>query len=417
MIRAIASDNFPPFGKFVLPLLPVEKKPAELGEVHLFTGVNGTGKTRLLSMIAAMLGSNFALLRRMKGFASGATIYATDACPAPDNLGLWSQMDARSGSVNWVRFYGNFGNELQTIPAFAYCGNAYVSDAKISVLANVQRPNRHECLSFSHPETTSQSLLQAIANLITASALPADESSNTAGKTDPKDLVNSMESTISGITRVPFQFHITRFPEISLDVRWGGKQLPFDLLPDGLRSIIGWMAHALVMVEIWLQGGRDPRGSEAIFLLDEPESHLHPAWQRKILPAFQHLFPKAQIFVATHSPFVIASVNHGWIHPITLDSDGKAKIEKSISASSGESYVSVVEDVMGLKEWFDPETEDLLAKFRKARDEAYQGSASSQSLARKLAAEISGRSVELEFMMGRELIQMDRQLTKQAAPK
>jgi predicted ATP-binding protein involved in virulence len=171
------------------------------------------------------------------------------------------------------------------------------------------------------------------------------------------------------------------------------------------------------MTEISLQGKADPRESEATFLLDEPECHMHPAWQRKILPAFQRLFPKAQIFVATHSPFVIASVNHGWIHPITLGSDGKAKFEKSISASSGESYVSVVEDIMGLKEWFDPETEDLLAKFRKARDEAYQGHGNSQSLARKLATEIGGRSVELEFMMGRELIQMDRQLDKQAAPK
>lgn len=416
MIRAIASDNFPPFGKFVLPLLPVEKKPAELGEVHLFTGVNGTGKTRLLSVIAAILGSHVALLKRMKAVTAGAKIYVTDA-PASENLALWSCMIAESNNVSWPQYHSNFVPEIQGNPAFAYSGNAYVSDAKVNVLANIQRPSRDECLSFSRPEDSSKSLLQGIANLKIASALQAEESANVAGKSNPTDLLKAIESTITGITGVPFQFQLTRFPELSLGVKWDGTELSFDVLPDGLRSIIGWMVHASVMVEIWLQGKSDPRQAEAVFLLDEPESHLHPAWQRKILPAFQRLFPKAQIFVATHSPFVIASVNHGWIHPITLGSDGKAKFETAIPAGSGESYVSIVEDIMGLKEWFDPETEGLLAKFREARDEAYKGNAASQSKARELASEIGGRSVELEFMMGRELIQLDRQLAKPASPK
>ncbi|MBK7937436.1 MAG: ATP-binding protein [Lewinellaceae bacterium] len=39
-----------------------------------------------------------------------------------------------------------------------------------------------------------------------------------------------------------------------------------------------------------------------ILFLDEIEVHLHPAWQRKILPAVQKLFPNAQIFISTHSP-------------------------------------------------------------------------------------------------------------------
>jgi hypothetical protein len=319
--------------------------------------------------------------------------------------------------VGWTRLSGSFVGELQQNPAFAYSGNAYISDAKVSALVNVQPPNRDSCLSFSHPETSSQTLLQAIANLKIASALHADESSNVAGKSNPTDLMKAIESTVSQITGVPFQFHLVRFPELSLGVKWGGTQLSFDVLPDGLRSIIGWMVHASVMVEIWLQGKSDPRQAEAIFLIDEPESHLHPAWQRKILPAFQHLFPMAQIFVASHSPFVIASINHGWIHPITLDSDGKAKFEKAIPAGSGESYVSIVEDIMGLKEWFDPETEGLLAKFREARAAAYQGNAKAQGEARRLAAAIGQRGVELEFMMGRELIQMDRQLAQHAPAK
>jgi hypothetical protein len=133
MIRAIASDDFPPFGKFVLPLLPVEKKPEELGEVHLFTGVNGTGKTRLLSVTSAILGSHAALLKRVKGLTSDFWIYTTDAVPAPDNFAQWSSIVVRPNFfAGWVQQVGNFVAKLQGNPAFAYSGNAYVSDAKVS---------------------------------------------------------------------------------------------------------------------------------------------------------------------------------------------------------------------------------------------------------------------------------------------
>lgn len=51
-----------------------------------------------------------------------------------------------------------------------------------------------------------------------------------------------------------------------------------------------------------------------IFLIDEVEAHLHPRWQRVILPAMldvtRELAPKAsvQLLVTTHSPFVPLSV-------------------------------------------------------------------------------------------------------------
>jgi predicted ATP-binding protein involved in virulence len=212
-------------------------------------------------------------------------------------------------------------------------------------------------------------------------------------------------------------FKVASYPKPALSAIWGDTRLPFDLLPDGLRSIIGWLVHAVVMIDVWLEGKSDPLQTEAIFLLDEIESHLHPTWQRRILPAFQRLFPKSQIFVATHSPFVIASLNHGWIHPLTLSDDGTAKVQNPVTASAGDSYISVVEDIMGLKEWYDPETEKLLAEFRANRDAAYRGDPAAQKRARELAAQVGQRSMELEFVMGRELSQMDRQLAKAIAAR
>lgn len=53
---------------------------------------------------------------------------------------------------------------------------------------------------------------------------------------------------------------------------------------------------------------------QVVFLIDEVESHLHPQWQRRIIPALlsvvRTLINKAnvQIITATHSPLIMASV-------------------------------------------------------------------------------------------------------------
>ena len=52
----------------------------------------------------------------------------------------------------------------------------------------------------------------------------------------------------------------------------------------------------------------------AILLIDEIENHLHPTWQRRVIPALRRHFPGLQIFATTHSPFVVAGLKRGQIH-------------------------------------------------------------------------------------------------------
>jgi energy-coupling factor transporter ATP-binding protein EcfA2 len=418
MFRCIASDNFPPFKEIRLELPPVENCPAGLAEVHLFTGVNGTGKTRLLSVLAGMLGNPNPLRRRLKGITENVVVWGTNKESSKvkkEEFG--TSFGGNSSDLNWTRG-GPLHQWAEKVPAFAYSGTAYVSDAAISVMAEIPRPDRVSCLSFVRPENDSQGLLQAITNLKLQAAMDTmNETGDDAGGTRATRIIKALETTIQEITGHKFLFHVTTYPKTNLMVRWAGAELSFDVLPDGLRSLIGWLIHAVVMMDVWLQGKGDPMQTEAVFLLDEIESSLHPAWQRRVLPAFQRLFPKSQIFVATHSPFLIASLNHGWIHPLTMSPDGSVKVEQPVKATEGDSYVSVVEDIMGLKEWYDPETEQLLTEFRTMRDAAYNGHPASLAEARKIAGIIGKRSMELDYMMGKELSQMDRQFAKASAGK
>src|ERR1039458_2482158 len=130
MLRAIASDTFPPFGGLELELPAIKDKPNDLAEVHLFTGVNGTGKTRLLSLICAMLGNHQHLVKRLKG-AEATAVFFTDNFKGFEYRKNWDRFIAGNNTFTW-----QVSNSAQPwaaqVPAFAYSGNAYVTDAPVS---------------------------------------------------------------------------------------------------------------------------------------------------------------------------------------------------------------------------------------------------------------------------------------------
>lgn len=48
-----------------------------------------------------------------------------------------------------------------------------------------------------------------------------------------------------------------------------------------------------------------------VVLIDEIEQHLHPKWQRRLLPTLTELFPNLQFIITTHSPQVLSYVPNG----------------------------------------------------------------------------------------------------------
>lgn len=78
---------------------------------------------------------------------------------------------------------------------------------------------------------------------------------------------------------------------------------------DGEKSIISLVADIAYNLSI---ANRLPEfnylNSEGIVLIDEIGAHLHPKWQRKIIPILREIFPNIQFFITTHSPQVISSI-------------------------------------------------------------------------------------------------------------
>lgn len=92
---------------------------------------------------------------------------------------------------------------------------------------------------------------------------------------------------------------ITIFREagpLSLSQLSDGEQRIFSLIVDIARQLS-------------LQNSRDNIGvGEAIVLIDEIDVHLHPKWQRMIVPTLEDLFPNCQFIATTHSPFIVQAV-------------------------------------------------------------------------------------------------------------
>lgn len=56
-----------------------------------------------------------------------------------------------------------------------------------------------------------------------------------------------------------------------------------------------------------------------LLLIDEVENHLHPRWQKRLIPAILDVFPKLQIVATTHSPFVLTSWPDARVHVCRYD--------------------------------------------------------------------------------------------------
>ncbi|MCL1794929.1 MAG: AAA family ATPase [Oscillospiraceae bacterium] len=91
----------------------------------------------------------------------------------------------------------------------------------------------------------------------------------------------------------------------------------------------------------------------AIVLIDEIETHLHVELQKRILPFLTKVFPNIQFIVATHSPFVITSLEKA----IVYDLEKHIRLDGDLTEYSYtdiiEGYYDVSECSAGLKSDFD----------------------------------------------------------------
>jgi predicted ATP-binding protein involved in virulence len=128
--------------------------------------------------------------------------------------------------------------------------------------------------------------------------------------------------TINNLTSIPFSdLHIVRrsrdrvfpfrrsIPNPTLVISKDNQDFKIDQLSSGEKRLLMLATDLARRLAIANPGlGENALEGEGIILIDEIDLHLHPQWQRRVLPALTKTFPNCQFIVTTHSPQVLSEV-------------------------------------------------------------------------------------------------------------
>jgi predicted ATP-binding protein involved in virulence len=135
-------------------------------------------------------------------------------------------------------------------------------------------------------------------------------------------------------------------------------EIAVDWLSDGEKSLLAMVADLAKRLSANNPNSTNPLEETGIVLIDEVELHLHPAWQRKIIPQLTKTFPNCQFIITTHSPQILSHVQPESIY--LLKKDGEEIIVDRPQYSYGRDSNRILEDLMEQPER-PQEIQDLLS--------------------------------------------------------
>lgn len=102
---------------------------------------------------------------------------------------------------------------------------------------------------------------------------------------------------------------------------------PLSSLSDGYKSFIGWVGDLIGHLSD-VAGEKKIDDIPGIVLLDEIDLHLHPEWQRIVVPTLAKAFPKLQFIFTSHSPLIASTVKRENVFVTDVDESGAATIRQ-----------------------------------------------------------------------------------------
>jgi len=409
-----------------------ESTEKDVAEIHILIGENGSGKSTILYALASAFDyfergehtnhvSNFFFKRfryfkgvNTKKYESEAIISFDDnpdvqvyGCPNCKGVHADTRRNSNIDTYSYSNLRPMQDNFEFKFAAFAYSGYRYIQSEKVDSIRNFYGNPLYQSLEFvknrsNLPEDEAKySINQWILNNFSNEALLFKQ-----GKKEESDkFANSIElfkKFISQIIEKEIEFTIKVNPT-KLFVKLDNKDLDFDVLPDGLRSLISWVGD-LMMVMDQLKWKNDVPIFERNFVLflDEIEVHLHPKWQRKILPAIQKLFKNAQIFLSTHSPFIVNSVDGAYVYELEYE-NGNTKIGEPVLSKTSDSISYTLKKVFGIENEFGPSTKEKFDQFYKQREDILSKKTTEVDEFVKLKKELLG----LESLEVRDIVEFE----------
>ena len=357
----------------------------------ILTGANGAGKTTLLSLVSRHFGWSSAYISTpRKREVSANLTYSTDSWDAEKEAFFESNPLEIPKPVGPQITIGTiaYGNGIDAILA-VQTDNA---GAMYDVIVTPQQPVEGLHIP-SHRATYSYQQVQNIPtvprrrndvfnnylNLIrtrysgghtqwspqyymkeTLVALATFGYGNAAVEADPESAKIFEEFQVVLRRMLPpklgFRRLVVRVPEVILETDTGPFSI--DALSGGASAVID-LAWQVFMYQ--------PSGGAFVVTLDEPENHLHPELQRRVLSDLLAAFPTVQFVVATHSPFIVGSVSESNVYVLDYDETSKVNSTLLDTVNKAGSANEILRDVLGLEftmpVWVEAKLENLVERY------------------------------------------------------
>ena len=140
-------------------------------------------------------------------------------------------------------------------------------------------------------------------------------------------------------------------------------------LSDGTQGTLLWIRWLALKMVSHYKFRTDWEEMPAILLIDEIENHLHPTWQRRVIPALLEHFPGLQIFATTHSPFVVAGLKVGQVHLLNRDENGVVTASTNTEDIVGWTADEILRTMMGVEDPTDDATAAAARELRQLRND------------------------------------------------
>jgi predicted ATP-binding protein involved in virulence len=399
-----------------------KKKDPEKAEIHILTGENGTGKSTILECLAEIckipsrepnqLTSLKDKINDMFESKFGINTYPEEFSS------LFTYDDYFFASTTFPK--NKIGNYIQNnivtlnganFTMFAYSGYRRILYSKIVSIGTVTHFDSNalaNSLDFDKSIDTEK-FTQWIGTLKAQEALAMFE-----GKKDValnyKNKVKTIEKIIEEIINEKVDF-VLDSNSMHVNIIINSQRMTLNTLPDGLKSMISWIGDFIMrMTQIRWKDDLPIFERNFILFLDEIEVHLHPAWQRKILPVVQKLFKNAQIFISTHSPFVVGSVDGAWVHKLKKEGAYAVLDGEPTLSDDGKTFVQILSDTFDITSLFGEQNERKINRFKEIKNLILSNQGYDEAEFFTLADELSKESRALENLIGLEIRQINKTL-------
>lgn len=335
--------------------------------MNIFYGINGTGKTTILNAIAIML--SWLISRMTSEKSNGRSMEYSDIYNGTPSASVKIWIDEKQKTYSWQvaknmpgRQYieiksdyigaSELGKELilgASSPHYPVIAYYPVTRSVLDIPVRIRK--QHD---FFTPLSCYDKALSSAADFRAFFEWFRDREdidnehyrNNYQSTGEDKQLQavrNAIYSFMDGFSGLT----VRRDSPQRMEIKKGSNVLNVIQLSDGekcLLALVGDLARRLSIANV--ANSINPLEGDGIVLIDEIDLHLHPEWQRMIIPRLLNTFPNCQFFISTHSPLVINQVKPFNLYKI-YNKDSIIQFERP-GESYGKTSERILKDIMGL---------------------------------------------------------------------